>query len=81
MKTAEELALVLGDMLNSGYSDNQVEQFVDDNAEAFEELAEEEDTISLTVYKVYEITMTMFDSDQLEDALDMVESALMDPRV
>lgn len=77
MKTAEELALALGDKLNAGYTDEEVEKYVDDNAESFEELAEEEDALSLSVYKVYEVTMTMFTSDQLENALDDVEEALM----
>ena len=73
MKTKEQLASDLMGFLNSGYTDNEIENYADEFEESFEDLCYEEDQLSLALYNVYQITGEMFKSDQLEDALDAIE--------
>ena len=73
MKTKEKLASDLMGFLNSGYTDNEIENYVDEFEESFEDLCYEGDQLSLALYNLYQITGEMFTSDQLEDALDAIE--------
>jgi len=73
MKTKEQLASDLMGFLNSGYTDNEIENYVDEFEESFGELPYNEDQLSIALFNVYQLTGEMFTSDQLEDALDAIE--------
>ena len=73
MKNKEQLGRDLMGFLNSGYTDEEVENYVSEFEESFEDLCYEEDRLSLALYRVYMLTGEMFGSDELEDALDAIE--------